>query len=188
MVDRGGGRAGEACEAEERRRGGGITAAKIKEWVGTPLEEAVDKGPDAYDAYKERDSDLDLHGDSIDNCPYVFNPAQENSDYLGAGNACDDSENADSDSWIDILDNCPKVWNSSQVNLDRDKLGDACDLDMDGDGRFNVFDSDMDGDSYIYEGNVDIDGDGSIYTTDRDNDADGALNEDDNFDWSPAYY
>jgi Thrombospondin type 3 repeat len=168
--------------------GEGVTAAKIKEWGGTALEEVVDKGPDAYDAYKELDSDLDLHWDSNDNCPYVFNPDQENSDNFGAGNACDDSENADSDSRIDIIDNCPNVWNSSQVDHDGDEVGDACDFDMDGDLRWNVVDSDMDGDGYIYEGNVDLDRDGHIYKTDLDNDADGALNEDDNFDWAPAYY
>jgi hypothetical protein len=158
----------------------GVTAAKIMEWAKTGLEAAVDHGPDAYDAYKEFDRDLDTYRDSKDNCPYVFNPDQNDSDAFGAGDACDDSENADSDSLPDFLDNCPNVWNPSQVNYDRyllygDEVGDACDFDMDGDLTWNVFDSDMDGDGYALK-------------YDLHNDPDGVLNAGDNFDWAPAYY
>jgi hypothetical protein len=177
-----------------KHEGDDATAKKIEEWGGTALEEVIDKGPDAYDAYKELDRDLDGHWDSDDNCPDVFNPNQDSEDVLGPGDACDESENdVDSDSQVDALDNCPNVWNASQVNHDEywpngDEYGDACDIDMDADGVWNLNDSDMDGDGYRYEGDLDMDGDGYIYRTDLDNDADGVWNENDNFDWAPAYY
>jgi hypothetical protein len=168
-----------------------ITATKIKdktkELGDNLLEQALDNGPEAFDAYKDIDSDLDGRFDVLDNCPDVFNAHQKNSDIDGYGDACDFDVyanvdvDADSDSVKNSIDNCPYVWNWSQVNSDPavDDYGDACDSDMDGDGYANASDTDFD---------IDMDGDGEWYTSDPDNDGDGVVNAYDRFDWHPAYY
>ncbi|MBN1212410.1 MAG: thrombospondin type 3 repeat-containing protein, partial [candidate division Zixibacteria bacterium] len=81
------------------------------------------------------DSDEDGVPDLIDNCPYNYNPGQENSDGDSHGDACDncptvDNENqvnSDGDSHGDACDNCPTVDNESQTNSDGDSHGNACD-------------------------------------------------------------
>jgi hypothetical protein len=59
---------------------------------------------------------LDLDEDGLceleDNCPLLFNPGQEDSDFDGEGDACD---------------NCPRDANAGQEDADRDGIGDACD-------------------------------------------------------------
>ena len=165
------------------------TATKIKDEIkyseNKLLEDAIDHGPKAYSAYKDRDYDLDGRSNFLDNCPYVFNAHQKDSDADSYGDACDldlhsdFDENPDSDSRVDSIDNCPTISNSSQVNLDRDNRGDACDSDMDGDGVLNA----------NYRGfDPDMDGDGAWYTSDPDNDGDGVVNAYDHLDWDPAYY
>lgn len=57
-----------------------------------------------------------------DNCPYVVNIIQRNSDADSVGDACD---------------NCILVANFDQSDVDGDGTGDACDDDVDGDG--NIF-------------------------------------------------
>ena len=79
---------------------------------------------------------------AADNCPYVANPGQANSDGDRQGDACD---------------NCPLLDNQSQANFDRDAIGDACDADDDNDGLDDAdepthgtdpFDKDTDDDTY----------------------------------------
>jgi hypothetical protein len=55
---------------------------------------------------------LTLAGATWDNCPYVANPTQVDTDADGLGNACD---------------NCPTVFNPVQTDSDGDSHGDACD-------------------------------------------------------------
>lgn len=62
----------------------------------------------------------------VDNCPYDFNPGQEDTDGDGTADACD---------------NCPNLPNPSQSDVDGDGIGDDCDIcpfdpdnDIDGDG------------------------------------------------------
>ena len=72
------------------------------------------------------DWDDDGVANSIDNCPWIANPDQLDSDLDGVGNVCD---------------NCPDVANPTQSNVDGDGLGDACDPDIDNDGLLNAADN-----------------------------------------------
>ncbi|MEO8377132.1 MAG: thrombospondin type 3 repeat-containing protein, partial [Candidatus Sumerlaeota bacterium] len=78
------------------------------------------------------DRDLDGVADEVDNCPFAFNPLQEDEDLDGRGDVCEND--FDSDGIPDIFDNCPEIPNPLQEDLDGDGVGDACDDDRDGDG------------------------------------------------------
>jgi hypothetical protein len=88
----------------------------------------VGAGSDPLDA----DSDDDGVADGTDDCPTAANPAQEDNDDDGAGDACDLDD--DDDGVADDTDNCPIVANPAQEDYDGDGAGDACDLDDDDDG------------------------------------------------------
>ncbi|MBW2703516.1 MAG: trypsin-like serine protease [Deltaproteobacteria bacterium] len=83
------------------------------------------------------DQDYDLHPDPDDNCPFLFNPAQEDEDADGVGTECDncptqsnqDQANSDTDSLGDACDNCPEIENPDQIDSDGDGWGDPCDDD-----------------------------------------------------------
>lgn len=139
--------------------------------------EGIKYAPDAYDFIQRYDPDMDGVLNGSDNCPDVFNPGQEESNVLGvgAGDACATPLDFDRDSVEDPHDNCPFVYNPGQEDLvDGDGIGDLCDPDMDGDDVDNMADGDMDGDRWTWRYDVD-------------NDGDGVPNEDDRFDWEPAY-
>ena len=138
-----------------------------------------------------------------DNCPFVTNPDQVDTNADGRGDVCDEDD--DSDGIPDATDNCRLVENTSQANVDGDAYGDSCDKDADGDGFLNATESakgadalnagstvevcdaaDNDGDSLIDEGydrngsggadcfeNTDSDGDGIANPADPDDDNDG---------------
>ena len=62
------------------------------------------------------DSDGDGFTDDQDNCPMVSNPAQDDSDGDGTGDACDSQDDTDSDGdgIRDEIDNCPNTPNADQ--------------------------------------------------------------------------
>ena len=93
------------------------------------------------------DGDGDGFANTVDNCPDVANPDQNNTDGDADGNACDaddDNDNrpdisdafptnatewadTDGDGTGDNADNCHILANPTQANLDGDAAGDACD-------------------------------------------------------------
>lgn len=76
------------------------------------------------------DTDADGVGDGADNCKFVSNPLQEDSDSNGVGDACETSApptDTDGDGVVDSSDNCPTVPNANQDDADNDGLGNACD-------------------------------------------------------------
>ena len=101
------------------------------DWNNNGIDDACDPMPDR---------DADGVEDSVDNCPDAANPAQEDTDQDGTGDACETVEivDIDLDGIADDVDNCPSVANADQADSDGDKIGDACDeqapVDSDSDG------------------------------------------------------
>jgi hypothetical protein len=80
------------------------------------------------------DPDIDDDGvpNEQDNCPYIKNSDQKNSDFSpDGGDACDQDD--DNDTIADGEDNCPLKSNVFQGDVDKDGLGDPCDDDDDND-------------------------------------------------------
>jgi len=78
----------------------------------------------------DRDGDGIL--DDQDNCPFVYNPDQRDSDGNRVGDVCEDD--TDRDGIPAKIDNCPLAYNPDQADRDGDGVGDACDFDSDNDG------------------------------------------------------
>lgn len=82
----------------------------------------------------QKDTDLDGVGDQCDNCPLEHNPDQVDSDSDRVGDKCDSNQDIDEDGHQNNLDNCPYIPNANQADHDKDGKGDACDFDDDNDG------------------------------------------------------
>ncbi len=103
----------------------------------------------------DRDYDLDGICDECDNCPFVPNILQEDTNGDGIGDACpldldddgipDDGDksgyygdNSCKDGDFTLCDdNCPYTPNNDQYDYDGDGIGDVCDPDTDEDGIFD---------------------------------------------------
>jgi Glucodextranase, domain B/Thrombospondin type 3 repeat len=113
-------------------------------------------------------------GGPLDNCQFVFNPTQDDSDGDGIGDLCDITpDDLDGDNVLNTVDNCPTDHNPGQEDLDLDGEGDACDSDDDGDGVLDVDEATLMTDPL----NADTDGDGIVDGA-EDFDFDGVSNAD----------
>jgi len=113
------------------------------------------------------DEDGDQVSDIVDNCVYVSNQDQKDTDGNGTGDVCD--KNSDKDTLYDSTDNCDFVSNENQKDIDRDGKGDACDFDDDNDGIGDT----QDNCSTIANGDqIDFDDDGKGDSCDLDKDGD----------------
>jgi hypothetical protein len=90
-------------------------------------------GQDGSDSgvFGQRFCAMEADGDGIcdgeDNCPADYNPAQEDADGDGSGDACDSCTDADQDGVCAGADNCGALYNPAQDDPDADGVGTACD-------------------------------------------------------------
>jgi hypothetical protein len=72
------------------------------------------------------DADTDNDGilNNADNCPWSYNPLQEDMDLDTYGDACDDD--IDGDGVLNVNDNCLMTENPLQEDINADGIGDAC--------------------------------------------------------------
>jgi hypothetical protein len=154
---------------------GGIDVVLGSNYFRTPV--LFDGPGDRLGLYEGEPNDSDDDGvvDSEDNCRFDANPAQEDNDGDGAGDACDDDD--DDDGVPDATDNCAFAANPDQLDTDGEGFGDACDIDDDNDV---VLDDDDNCPLTPNPDQVDSDGDGSGDACDTDDDNDGVLDGADN--------
>ena len=96
--------------------------AHARAFYGTPASKVT------FDLIPDTDFDDDGIEDALDNCPRDSNPAQEDADGDGTGDACERIESdRDGDGVPDGSDNCPDNANPGQEDSDGDGSGDACD-------------------------------------------------------------
>ncbi|QAT82371.1 metal dependent amidohydrolase [Corallococcus coralloides] len=99
----------------------------------------LEAGTTACQAFRGEDDDHDGVATWMDNCPFVANADQKDSDGDGKGDLCDgcpndaatcsvaDPSDFDYDGITSATDNCPLVANADQQDTDGDGAGDACD-------------------------------------------------------------
>ncbi len=124
---------------------------------------------------------IDTDGDGIlddeDNCPFIHNPDQTDTDEDGIGDLCE--PDTDGDGVIDDYDNCVYTVNPDQEDINNNNTGDICedDNDSDDDGIPNKIDN------CPFVSNtdqLDTDGDGIGDLCEPDTDDDGVIDDEDN--------
>jgi hypothetical protein len=145
---------GGVCGTPQTSGGGGCGCGG-----GSILINNTDEG----DTYQYADDyDEDGTEDDFDNCPFVKNKGQLDTDGDKIGDACDvcpttpdmDQLDTDGDGMGDVCDtdidndglnngqdNCPLISNFEQLDSDKDAMGDACDEDDDNDKVLDVNDN-----------------------------------------------
>ena len=131
---------------------------KLQEETGTNTNQNIasreafdDSDVAAYLLIDLADTDMDTVCDTSDNCPFIANPDQADTDGDGVGDACNDANDIDGDEWENSFDNCPTIANPDQADEDSDGVGNVCDncpnvsnvnqADADGDGVGDVCDN-----------------------------------------------
>ena len=124
------------------------------------------------------DTDDDGIDDSLDNCVFLINPNQIDTNSDGEGDTCDDDD--DGDLTLDLDDKFP-LDHTEISDMDNDGIGDNSDLDRDGDGVDNL--QDHFPNDFFEQRDTDLDGLGN--NADDDDDDDGLLDIVDPFDLTP---
>ena len=126
-----------------------------------------------------KDNDFDGIYDDVDNCPFIWNPNQNDENDNGIGDLCDDF---DEDGIVDIYDNCPYTANADQKDINANGIGDVCD-DYDGDGVLDNEDNCW----YTSNPNQEDFNENGIGDVCDDSDGDGVYDDVDNciYHWNP---
>lgn len=106
--------------------------------VNTPIIYATLSPNPKFNTYVLQDRDNDWVEDSVDNCPYHYNPDQKDNNSDNVWNVCSD---VDGDGIIGYKDICPETYNPSQYDVNTNGIGDACEFDKDQDGIFDSIDN-----------------------------------------------
>lgn len=171
---------GDACETEEDEIkketvvDTNIDSDLPKDDTKKEAEDSIAKNVDAESILDDTDDDGIPNKD--DNCIFVANPEQTDSNGNGFGDLCDSGDD-DKDGMPNEVDNCPKTINPNQEDLDKDGIGDGCDDDLDNDGVKNVDDN---APTIANKDQKDSDGDGIGDAEDNDSDGDYVPDVNDN--------